>query len=90
MSGPGDGCPGGDKDFLDCREVFLRIDDYMDRALTSVELERVHAHLEVCAPCAQELGFSGAMIEEIKVKLRRIRAPEALRARIAEMFAAER
>ena len=72
---------------LDCREVFLRIDDYVDRTLSTEEIEQVRLHLEKCTPCAEEHGFTNAMIDELKAKLRRIRCPESLRARIGEIVA---
>lgn len=75
---------------LDCREVFERLDDFVDRALSPDEVARIESHLEDCAPCAKELGFSACMIEEIKSKLRRIRAPEHLRARIADMLSSQK
>lgn len=74
---------------LDCREVFERLDDFVDRALSSAEIAQIESHLDDCAPCAKELGFSACMIEEIKHKLRRIRAPDRLRARITEMLSSE-
>ena len=74
---------------LDCREVFLRIDDYVDRTLSAEEVEQVRQHLEECTPCAEEHGFTTSMIGEIKAKLRRIRCPESLRARIGEIVADE-
>lgn len=74
---------------LDCRQVFLRFDDFVDRALSGEELAQVQHHLEACSPCAQELGFTTDMITEMKAKLRRIRAPEALKNRLARMLSVE-
>ena len=79
-AGRGDGC-------LDCREVFRQMGDYVDRALSDEEIQAIEAHLDLCGPCAKELGFTEAMIRELKERLRRIRAPERLRARIASIFA---
>lgn len=83
-----DGKQGEERDCFDCREVFLRIDDYIDRALSSAEIERVSAHLDDCSPCAKELGFTSGMIEQIRAKLARVRAPEHLRTRLAEILSA--
>lgn len=78
----------GERDCLDCREVFLRIDDYIDRALSEADIAKVNAHLDECSPCAKELGFSSSMIDEIKAKLNRVQAPERLKARLTEILAA--
>ncbi|MGI9625572.1 MAG: zf-HC2 domain-containing protein [Longimicrobiales bacterium] len=75
-------------DCLDCREVFLRIDDYIDRALSKAEVEQVNAHLDECSPCAKELGFTSSMVEQIRAKLTRVQAPEQLRTRLAELLSA--
>jgi hypothetical protein len=37
-----------------CEEAFRRLDDYLDRELSSDETELVREHLEVCAGGARE------------------------------------
>lgn len=59
----------------DCREAFRRIHDYVDRELTPDELEKVRAHLEVCAVCAREFRFEAQVIDEFRVQLRRVGVP---------------
>jgi anti-sigma factor (TIGR02949 family) len=73
-----------------CEEVFRRLDDYLDRELTEVEMERVRDHLETCAQCAQEHRFEARVIAGVKAKLGRINAPDHLLKRIATALEAER
>jgi len=65
-------------DAYDCREAFRRIHDYVDRELTPEEMERVRAHLEVCAVCAREFRFEAQVIDDVRSKLRRVAAPAEL------------
>jgi len=67
---------------LKCREVFERLDDFVDRELTPAEAARVEAHLAVCANCATRYGFEASVLEGLKQRLRRITAPPELLRRI--------
>ena len=75
--------PVGDRPELDCREVFRRIDDYLDGSLSAEEVLAVRDHLDACSPCAGEYGFSEGLVTELKSKLRTIGCPDRLRAWIA-------
>ena len=68
---------------MNCREVFKRLDDYVDRELSPNERDGVHEHLEKCAHCAAEHDFEESFISCVREKLRRIEAPTELRDRIA-------
>ena len=68
---------------LSCGEAFARLDDYLDRELTTVELAQVERHLELCVACSGEFGVEARVLGEIRAKLRRIRAPSDLLTRIA-------
>lgn len=67
---------------LTCRETFASLDDYLDRELTAGELVEVERHLLGCAACAGEFGVEARLLEEIRLKLRRVRAPRELMAKI--------
>lgn len=69
-------------DPYDCQEAFRRIHDYVDRELSPEEIERVEAHLDVCARCAREFRFEAQVIDDVRAKLRRVSAPEGLVARV--------
>lgn len=69
---------------LDCREVFRRLDDYLDGTLPAEEVVAMRDHLDACSHCADEYGFGAGMVAELKAKLRTVECPDRLRAWIAE------
>ena len=73
-----------------CEEAFLRLDDYLDRELPAEQVERVRDHLETCAICTAEFDFEATVIEDVRGKLRRIRAPGELMSRISSLLASAR
>lgn len=72
-----------------CRQVFEKLDDYMDRVLTTDEIASIEHHLERCTDCASEFRFEESLISEIKAKLRRIDLPPDLMSRIVQRLRAE-
>jgi anti-sigma factor (TIGR02949 family) len=73
-----------------CEEAFLRLDDFLDRELPPEEMECVQQHLETCAICASEVDFERTVIDDVRGKLRRIRAPGDLMSRISSLIASAR
>ena len=73
-----------------CEEAFLRLDDYLDRELPQEEMDCVREHLETCAICASEVDFEQTVIDDVRGKLRRIRAPGDLMTRISTLIASAR
>jgi anti-sigma factor (TIGR02949 family) len=73
-----------------CEEAFLRLDDYLDRELPADQMDCVREHLETCAMCASEVHFEQAVIDDVRGKLRRIRAPGDLMTRISALIASAR
>jgi Putative zinc-finger len=77
-------------DRFTCEDVFRRLDDFVDRELSSREMELAREHIEVCAVCAREYDFNSHTLTTIKTKLRRIDvAPEFIE-RVALVLARER
>ncbi|MDQ2767880.1 MAG: zf-HC2 domain-containing protein [Gemmatimonadota bacterium] len=70
-----------------CEEAFRRLDDYLDRALSQSEREKVVAHLEICASCTAEFNFESSVVEGVKRKLRQIEIPSDLLARLTSTIA---
>lgn len=68
---------------LTCAETFARLDDYLDRELAPQELDEVAAHLETCVVCAGEFEIERQLLEVIRGKLRRVRAPADLMAKVS-------
>ncbi|MFN2565052.1 MAG: anti-sigma factor [Gemmatimonadaceae bacterium] len=77
-------------DRFTCEEVFRRLDDFIDRELTPVEMRRAEEHLQTCEGCAKEYAFEASLIQSVRVKLRHIDVPESLLERVATALARER
>jgi anti-sigma factor (TIGR02949 family) len=73
-----------------CEQAFLRLDDYLDRELPADQMECVREHLETCAMCASEFDFETTVMDDVRGKLRRIRAPRDLMSRISALIAGAR
>jgi anti-sigma factor (TIGR02949 family) len=72
-----------------CEAILQRLDDYIDRELSSHDLEQVERHLEECLHCAERYRFESSLIHGIQRRLRRIRLPDKLAARIGRRLEAE-
>ena len=66
---------------MNCREVAIRLYEFVDRELSPEEVAQVQRHLEECPPCLQHF--------QLEVSVRRLvrracceTAPESLKARI--------
>ena len=73
-----------------CEEAFRRLDDYLDRELSSEETVLVREHLEICAGCAREFNFEASVLRGVREKLRQIDVPESLQLRILSVLDRER
>ncbi|MBL8065163.1 MAG: zf-HC2 domain-containing protein [Chthonomonadaceae bacterium] len=60
---------------MDCTEAFKRLDDFLDRQLTSEEMEAVKLHLQKCQCCAEEFQFEESLIRSLRSKLAHIDLP---------------
>ncbi len=80
--------PGPDR--YSCREVFLRLDDYVDRELPPEEVARVREHVESCALCLEEYTFEASLLAELRPKLARVAAPSDLLDRVTLAIARSR
>ena len=69
-----------------CEEAFRRLDDYLDRELSSEETVLVREHLEICTGCAREFNFEASVLEGVREKLRQIDVPESLQLRILSVL----
>ena len=74
---------GVDRHFA-CEDVFRRLDDFLDRELSPEEARLVEEHLSTCAQCASEHRFERRVLDEVRGKLQRIRAPEGLMDRVKQ------
>ena len=82
--------PGIPPDRYTCEDTLRRLDDYLDRELSDAEMQMVREHLETCAACVREYAFEGAVLREMRAKLRHIAAPAELTEKVAAILAAAR
>jgi len=64
---------------MDCKQVFERLDDYLDRELSPEEVVLVEAHLRDCEHCALDYRFEREILDSLKDKVRRVTVPDTLR-----------
>jgi anti-sigma factor (TIGR02949 family) len=65
-----------------CLETVRRLDDYLDRELSERETIEVERHLEVCDRCLARFRFEGAVLDQLRGKLRRVSVPDSLVVRL--------
>jgi len=69
-----------------CLETVRRLDDYLDRELSETEHHEVERHLETCDRCLQRFRFEAAVVDDLRLKLRRVTVPPTLESRLREML----
>lgn len=69
-------------DQLTCQETFRRLDDYVDRELSTEEMRQVREHLDRCTWCASEYVFEENVIQGVRDRIRQLTVPTDLLARI--------
>jgi len=69
-----------------CLETVRRLDDYLDRELSATETVEVERHLEVCDRCLKRFQFEGAVLDDLRTKLRRVPVPETFEARLRKLL----
>jgi hypothetical protein len=74
---------------ISCSDMVLRLDDFVDRALSPADLELVEEHLLECVKCAGKFRFEVSLVEALRDRLSRIAAPEGLLRTIRERLDAE-
>ena len=69
-----------------CLETVRRLDDYLDRELSETECHEVERHLETCDRCLQRFRFEGAVVDDLRMKLRRVTVPSTLQSRLRDLL----
>jgi anti-sigma factor (TIGR02949 family) len=72
-----------------CHEALRRLDDYLDRELSPLEMQRVDQHLRICRYCSRHFAFEARFMEEMKSKLTRLSVPSSLQSKIALLLERE-
>jgi anti-sigma factor RsiW len=62
---------------ITCREALLQLDDFLDRELSSEEIQQVEKHLHLCHHCAEKFSFEGAFLHQLKTKVRHVETADA-------------
>lgn len=70
---------------LDCTEVMRRLDEYIDRELSSEELVEVRAHLDHCGHCADRFHFEENVLRLVGRCGRQLSAPPDLVQKVRKM-----
>ena len=73
---------------LRCRDLLLLITDYVDGELSAKEVGRVDAHLRGCVHCNKFGGEYGALVGELKSRLKAPTVNSDVRARLANRMEA--
>ncbi len=76
-------------DCLSCEEALQRLDDYVDRELSSTDVEEIKGHLDACNDCSQHFTFEQRIVEEVRTKLVRLDIPNDLRQKVLSRLAGE-
>lgn len=63
---------------ISCSEMVLRLDDFVDRALSPEDLELVEEHLTECVKCAEKFRFESSLVRTLRDRLSRIAVPQDL------------
>lgn len=71
---------------FDCRETFVRLNDYLDRELSSADTALVEAHLDACAHCTEIFDYEGRLLKQIKAKLASVEVPDSLRSKVESIL----
>ena len=72
-----------------CEAILQRLDEYIDRELSPGDMHMVERHLEECLHCAGRYRFQSSLMHGLRSRLRRIRLPCDLAARISVQLEGE-
>lgn len=71
---------------LDCKETVARLQTFVDRELSEVEVREVRMHLERCPPCLGHFRFEEGLRRLVQQRACPEKAPDALRDRLARQL----
>jgi len=66
----------------DCREVLVKVYEYLDGELDGETVEKIKVHLDECGPCLSEYDLDVALKRLVRRSCGGDCAPDELRARI--------
>lgn len=71
---------------IDCNQVLVEIETYIDREVEVVRYERIQAHLQLCPPCLQRVEFKQQLKQIIAAKCCSETVPETLANRVRALI----
>ena len=71
---------------MNCKETMARLQTFLDRELSEVEIREVRMHLEACPPCQNHFTFEERLRMLVKARCSPEKAPLSLRERICQKF----
>lgn len=79
----------GDLSYEQCREAIARLDDYLDRELTTEDRARLDKHLRLCDHCTEEYDLRSRAQAILRLKLCGEKCPDELKALISDLLHGE-
>lgn len=74
---------------INCSQVLIEIETYIDREVEVVRYEQIEAHLQLCPPCLQRVEFKQRLKQIIAAKCCSETVPEALATRVRALIEEE-
>lgn len=71
---------------IDCNQVLVEIETYIDREVEVVRYEKIEAHLQLCPPCMQRVEFKQRLKQIIAAKCCTEAVPETLALRVRALI----
>ena len=71
---------------MNCGDCLEKLDTYLDRELTDVELDEVRRHLADCPPCEDLFQLKASVKRLVKVCCDEGTAPEHLRSKLRQIL----
>lgn len=71
---------------MNCKETIARLQTFLDRELSEVEVSEMRMHLDACPPCLDHFRFEERLKILVQQRACPEKAPGALRARICQKF----
>ncbi|HEX6548351.1 MAG TPA: mycothiol system anti-sigma-R factor [Candidatus Dormibacteraeota bacterium] len=71
---------------MNCQECVDRLERFVDRELSTSEVEEIKQHLDDCPPCAERYQFETSLKRLVKVCCEQETAPPVLREKLRQIL----
>jgi mycothiol system anti-sigma-R factor len=71
---------------IDCSQVLVEIETYIDREVEVVRYEQIETHLKLCSPCLERAEFKQRLKEIVATKCCSEAVPESLMERVRALI----